>query len=294
MSFGRNLQNARKASGLSQEELADKMEVSRQSISKWESGSSYPETEKLIELAKLLDCQIDDLINGTKEATKGGDLKEKYNTLMHKFSRGISLAVGLILLGVVLLLGFECFGEDYAGYGLIAFLSCIVVSVPIFVVRGIEMGHFKERYPQLDEFYTEAEIDRYNAKFPYMIGAAVGIILLGVVIMITLESIGVGQGGLSVAIFMLFITVAVPIFVYAGINKDKFDLKRYNLEGSPSYKSKAALVGKICGVIMLVATAFYLLVGFLLGWWDMAWVVFPIGGILCGIVGTIFSDKIRQ
>ena len=187
MSFGKNLQNARKASGLSQEELADKMEVSRQSISKWESGSSYPETEKLIELAKLLGCQIDELINGTQGIAKGGSVKEKYNTLMRKFSQGISFAVGLILFGVVLLLGFEGFGENFAGYGVIAFLSCVVVSVPIFVVRGIEMGHFKERHPQLDEFYTEAEIDKYNAKFPYMIGAAVGIILLGVVTMITFD-----------------------------------------------------------------------------------------------------------
>ena len=53
MTLGQRLQKARKESGLSQEELADQLGVSRQAVSKWENGISDPSTSNLIALAKL-------------------------------------------------------------------------------------------------------------------------------------------------------------------------------------------------------------------------------------------------
>ncbi len=60
----------RKNSGYSQEELADKIGVSRQAISKWERGESSPDTDNLIELARLYNVTIDDLINGESMPSK--------------------------------------------------------------------------------------------------------------------------------------------------------------------------------------------------------------------------------
>ena len=57
----------RKANGYSQEELASKIGVSRQAISKWERGESSPDTDNLITLARLYNITIDELINGTDE-----------------------------------------------------------------------------------------------------------------------------------------------------------------------------------------------------------------------------------
>lgn len=63
MSFGQNLQFLRKMyHGMTQEELAERMGVSRQTISKWELDNSYPEMEKVIELCELFSCSIDKLI----------------------------------------------------------------------------------------------------------------------------------------------------------------------------------------------------------------------------------------
>lgn len=63
MSFGQNLQYLRKMSNkMTQEELAEKLNVSRQTISKWELDSVYPEVSKLIELCNLFSCSIDQLI----------------------------------------------------------------------------------------------------------------------------------------------------------------------------------------------------------------------------------------
>lgn len=63
MKFEEKLQNLRKASNLNQEQLADKLNVSRQAVSKWESGVSYPETDKLVAMTKLFNCSMDDLLN---------------------------------------------------------------------------------------------------------------------------------------------------------------------------------------------------------------------------------------
>ena len=63
MKFGDNLKKMRKKKNLSQEELAEKVRVSRQSVSKWETGDAYPEMNNLLELCKIFKCQINDLVN---------------------------------------------------------------------------------------------------------------------------------------------------------------------------------------------------------------------------------------
>lgn len=62
MSFGENLKTIRKKKHLSQEELAELLEVSRQSVSKWEQDAGYPEAEKLIQLSRTLNVSLDALL----------------------------------------------------------------------------------------------------------------------------------------------------------------------------------------------------------------------------------------
>lgn len=63
MKFGENLYNLRKAAKMSQEKLAEKMGVTRQSVSKWENGESYPEMEKIMKLCEVFHCKINDLVH---------------------------------------------------------------------------------------------------------------------------------------------------------------------------------------------------------------------------------------
>ena len=62
MSIGSNLQFLRKMSGLTQEALAEKLEVSRQTISKWELDTAWPDIDKLIDLCELFNCTMDQLV----------------------------------------------------------------------------------------------------------------------------------------------------------------------------------------------------------------------------------------
>ena len=62
MSFADPLKEARRISGLSQEDLAEQLDVSRQAVGKWEQGQSYPEVEKLIALCGVLNTSLDALM----------------------------------------------------------------------------------------------------------------------------------------------------------------------------------------------------------------------------------------
>jgi len=72
MTLGEKLANARKEKNITQEQLADYLGVSRQSISKWESDIAYPETEKLVRISELFDCSLDYLLkeNVTEKENK--------------------------------------------------------------------------------------------------------------------------------------------------------------------------------------------------------------------------------
>lgn len=73
MSFADNLQYLRKKNKITQEELAEELNVSRQSVSKWETGDAYPETEKLILLCDKFDVTMDDLLRGDATKEDSGD-----------------------------------------------------------------------------------------------------------------------------------------------------------------------------------------------------------------------------
>ena len=58
MKFSEKLQTLRKENKLSQEKLADMLDVSRQAVSKWESGQTYPEMDKLLSMCKIFNCTL--------------------------------------------------------------------------------------------------------------------------------------------------------------------------------------------------------------------------------------------
>lgn len=79
MSIGRKIADARKAKNLTQEQLADLMSVTRQSISRWESEQSYPEMDKIVFLAEILGVSLDYLLKDN--ISDNDDKKEKSTTV---------------------------------------------------------------------------------------------------------------------------------------------------------------------------------------------------------------------
>lgn len=82
MNFNNKLYKLRKSSGLTQEEMADKLQVSRQTISNWETGSASPSLEKALELADLFSVSLDELVG--RKQTERQAISPLLQSLLHK------------------------------------------------------------------------------------------------------------------------------------------------------------------------------------------------------------------
>ena len=121
MKLYENLSSLRKQKGYSQEEFAYLLGVSRQSVSKWESGASIPELERLVEIANIFEVSLDELVKGEKAVIQGAVISdEQLHRVLRKsmsyeyksrisicgiplvhihFGRGKKVAKGIIALG---------------------------------------------------------------------------------------------------------------------------------------------------------------------------------------------------
>ena len=122
-----NIKNLRKSKGLSQEELAVKLNVVRQTVSKWENGLSVPDADMLISLSQVLDTPVSTLLGQTLAPAKSDDLKAiseklevinlqlaRKKTAERRFLRGLLMAV--CILTVVLFVLLALLGSPYLGW----------------------------------------------------------------------------------------------------------------------------------------------------------------------------------
>lgn len=142
MEFNEKLQELRRKKGLTQEELAQKLFVSRTAISKWESGRGYPSIDSLKEIAKFFSISIDELLSSNEVLSIAEeDSKEKEN-------RSRDLVYALLDLSALLLLFLPFFGEKSGGIiqdvSLLALTSVSVyikvaylVVVSLLVIFGV-------------------------------------------------------------------------------------------------------------------------------------------------------------
>ena len=239
MSLGENLQFLRKKDNITQEQLAEQLEVSRQSVSKWESDSSYPEMDKILQLCNLFHCGVDDLVQKDISQLYVED-KTDYDDHYNEFSKFISLGVGIIILGLAamcLLYGINYFfsneviKEDFSG---ILFLIFVVIGVAILILFGIRNSDFKQKNPLIVNFYKEKEIDDFNRKFSVMVTVGVSLYIIDAIILLSAETIFPDINSneylesLFASIFFLIIAIATMIIVYAVIQKDKYNIDKYN------------------------------------------------------------------
>ena len=101
MKFGDNLKQIRKSKKMSQEQLAEKVNVTRQSVSKWENGESYPEMNNILELCKIFNCKLNDLVHTDMSDISSLDEEVimnvvKFNEKKQKEMKILSNIIGMI------------------------------------------------------------------------------------------------------------------------------------------------------------------------------------------------------
>ena len=124
MEIGKKLKNARIEAGLTQEKAAEKIDVSRQTISNWENEKSYPDIISVIELSNLYSISLDDLLKGDERMME--HLEESTNVV--KSTRKLIGAILLNIITVILLITLSMFLPDRSYYLLVVFCLAIASS----------------------------------------------------------------------------------------------------------------------------------------------------------------------
>lgn len=326
MPLSNNLQYLRKKHNMTQEELADYLGVSRQSISKWETGEAYPETDKIIALCDKFNLSMDKLVRGDitdgvfdgKNTQNDNDFEDKtnfndtnadtigYKKHMQGFAVKISLGVLLVLMGVslgVFIAGFESGNNVFAVIAGATILLFVSVAVFLFVFAGISHENFKNEHPYIDNLFTEDQIKNFNKKFTMAMACLVSLIIVVVVALMVAGLIIELKNPentdlyytMAVAVFLFELSILVGFIVYFGINKSMYEYfdfnKQQEIEKDEKTLKNEKLANTLCPIVMLTATAIFLSLGFLLDLWHPSWIVFPIGGILCGIINIVLGTN---
>lgn len=286
MKFEENLREARSRFGYSQEELAERVGVSRQAVSKWENGSAYPELDKLMNLCELFHCTLDDLLKGDMKELKGLS-REDYEHHEKSRIRNITTGILIILAGVCSYCFLTPTMQDKEDILNIVFMVFVLIGTIILVFAGMKDASFKRKYLSVpQDIYTEEELDAFDHKYSISVTVGAALILISLIIEQLLERRV--KEYYAYGVFMMIVTIAVGIFVYYGMYKEV-------LERTSAYKKlvhkQEELIGKWCGCIMLVAAAVYVVISFLWNIWEISWVVFVVGGILCGIVSIVLNKS---
>ena len=166
MQVGKQIQHYRKEKNLSQDELAEIIFVSRQSISNWERGATYPDIQKLLLLSKVFEVSLDKLVKGDLETMK--QIIHDQEFMRYKKDEVVFslLLIGSPIISTPLILYLD-------GYGIA--ISCLILAVALFYALRIEKfkkKHNLRTYRQLVAYeqgrsLSEIEEAEERGKAPY-------------------------------------------------------------------------------------------------------------------------------
>ena len=295
MSLAENLQYLRAREGITQEQLAERLDVSRPSVSKWESSASYPEMDTILKLCDMFHVDMDSLLRGSGERTLSEDTAG-YDRFMTSYARRTAGAITAIIAGAgAMILLYMWIGDLSAA----VFLLDVAISAMVLMAGSMTEDNFRKQYPTIPDFYTEKQKRDFRRRYIWYISGGVGAILFGVVLLLLAFTVLPEQEpyeSFMGALFVFIVAAATFFLVYGGMLEDKYNIPKYNWENNPTpeEKAKRRLTVTACAVIMIVVTAVYVGVGLALDKWEWAVFLYPVGGILCGAAAVILMPRWQE
>ncbi|MCR5753666.1 MAG: helix-turn-helix domain-containing protein [Acetatifactor sp.] len=321
----------RKKNGWSQEELAEKLNVSRQSVSKWEGAQSVPDLNKVIAMAAVFGVSTDYLLKDEMEqeefipeehaesklAEQGEKVHfvsmEEANEFLHKnaiAAKQIALGVLMcilspamvILLGVAGEVGKAPFTEDQGAiFGVIILFLLIAGAVAIFVRSGIQLS----AYEYLEKEWIETEYgvagmarERKNSyEQTHSRELVLGIVLcILAVIPIFMGALLDDENDMLFAsgavILLALIGCGVYMIVKTSIIWGGF--QRLLEDGDYSRDKKRTRSSAVLTIYWAVVTAIYLGYSFFTFDWAHSWIIWPVAGVLSAGVDAIEKMTRRE
>lgn len=320
------IMNLRKKCGWSQEELAEQLGISRQSVSKWESGMSIPDLEKIVKMSALFGVSTDYLLKDEIEETLPSETYdadvaearpvslEEANAYMDlvkecapKFATAIPAIVlspaPLILLGAFAEMHPEKYSEDLlGGIGLAILLIVVLIAVVPIILCSMRLSKYE--YLEKEEinllYGVRGIVEKRKEEFEetYRQGIVIGVVLIigGVIPLVVAGTLGANDfvAALFVCILLGFIATAVHLFVGRGLVRESFTKLLQEGDYSPEMKRGGKKVEMIAGIYWCVVTAIFLAWSFFFNAWGISWVIWPVAGVLFGAIACavrVFGKK---
>ncbi|MBO4987795.1 MAG: helix-turn-helix transcriptional regulator [Lachnospiraceae bacterium] len=306
----------RKKCGWSQEELADQLGISRQSVSKWESGMSIPDLEKIVKMSALFGVSTDYLLKDEIEETLPSETYdtdsaearpvslEEANAYMDlvketapKFAVAIPTLVlcpiPMLLLGAFAEMHPEKYSEDvFGGIGLAILLIIVLIAVVPIILSSMRLSKYeyleKEEISLLYGVKGIVEKRKEEYEETYRQGIVIGVVLCiaGVIPLVLAGVLGANDfvAAIFVCVLLCLIALAVHFFVGRGLVRESFTKLLQEGDYTADMKKGGKVVEKIAGVYWCLVTAGYLAWSFLGNAWGISWVVWPVAGVLFGAI----------
>jgi transcriptional regulator with XRE-family HTH domain len=311
----------RKRAGWSQEELAEQMGVSRQSISKWEGAQSIPDMNRLLKLSQIFGVSTDFLLKdelGPEQLTPSVETDAPEGTVAvdlatagayldaraHAASK-IALGVMLCILSPVMLIvmGGACESGRLAmndnqamGLGLIVLIVLVAAAVALFIRAGSQ----DDRYQKLRENPIEAAYgvagmvrerrDAYESTHTRRMTLGVCLCVLSCVPLFALGLTHPDDALFNtLGVGLLLVIVAMGVY---WIVETSTIWESYQVLLEERDFTRQAKAGKgISGVYWSIVTAAYLLVSVATGAWGFTWIIWPVAGAAYGAFGEIAKHR---
>lgn len=315
------IMNERKKTGMSQEELAEKLSVSRQSVSKWEGAQAVPDLQRIIQMAEIFGVTTDYLLRDeiqeiavveealperTGAAVRKVSLEEanQYLQIRKKNIPLVTTGVSLCILSpafMITLLGLAekenaIWGETVAvAVGLPILLVLVMISVALFLYAGAKEKAFE--YLEKEEIETEYGVtgmvkEARNATEPKRLAlliSGVGLCIVSAIPLLITSLLECSDAIIlmMVAVLLGIIAIAVNLIVRSSMIEESW--QRLLQEGDYTVKEKgnAPLFNSVAQIYWTIVTAIYIGVSFLTGLWGISWVIWPIAAMIYGVIVVI-------
>lgn len=312
MILSEKLLTLRTKAGLSQEDLAEKLNVSRQSVSKWESGSSIPEIDKILKISEIYGVSTDYLLKDEVEELPAEvvvdgfepdsvreislETATEYLSLVKSSAARIALGVALCILCAVPLLVFGGISDVASAFGLCALFVIIAIAVIIFITNGLRMDEYE--YLEKEEFrlsygvagIVEKELKEYRPIFYRGIALGAALCVISVVPFVVIAAVTEGFKGWACAIMLAFVALGVYLIVRVASRKEGYDTLLQQGDYTIEKKQEEKRLEVFSTAYWLIVVTIYLAVSFtgVLNW-GFSWIIFPIAGALFATLRTILS-----
>ena len=309
--------NLRKKNGWSQEELAEKLGVTRQSISKYEGAQSIPDLDKILKLSEIFGVTTDYLIKDELEEEEYApsqmqenesesdrsvhkvtmEMANEYLQIIDWTAGKTAFATMLCILSPIVLLMLGAMSEmpDYhisenaaAGIGICVLIVLIAIAVTIFILCGMKTKKYE--FMEKEDIETAYGVsgmvkekrDAYHS--PYVTQLVIGITCCICSVIPLFGTLAVSESDFYMvsAVCMLLTLVAIGTYFIVR-SAAKMNAMNQLLEEEDYTRQKKHENRKMSGpvtVYWLIATAIYLAWSFTTNDWDRTWIIWPVVGVL--------------